>query len=77
MVKIRLKQQGKKHQKVYRIVVADSLSWRGGKTIDNIGFYDPTKKPSVMEIDKEKLEKWIKNGAQMTDQVKNIYSKKS
>ena len=75
MVKIRLKQQGKKHQKIYRIVVTDSKTWRDGKVIETLGFYDPTKSPSIMQVDKSKVEEWVKNGAQMSDQVKVIYTK--
>lgn len=75
MLKIRLKQQGKKHQKVYRVVVADSRIWRGGKTIETLGFYDPTKDPSIIEVNKLKIDEWVKKGAQMTNQVRVIYSK--
>jgi small subunit ribosomal protein S16 len=75
MVKIRLKQFGKKKQKVYRIVVMHSTDKRDGMTIEEIGFYNPLTNPSVIRIDLDKYNTWIKNGAQPTDSVKIIFSK--
>ena len=72
MVKIRLQRQGKKKAPFYHIVVADSKSPRDGKIIEKIGTYDPMTKPSTIVLDKEKLEQWIKNGAQPTDTVKSL-----
>ena len=72
MVKIRLQRQGKKKAPFYHIVVADSRSPRDGKIIEKIGSYDPMTKPSTIVLDKEKLEQWIKNGAQPTDTVKSL-----
>ena len=72
MVKIRLQRQGKKKAPFYHIVVADSTSTRDGKIIEKIGSYDPMTKPSTIVLDKEKLEQWIKNGAQPTDTVKAL-----
>ena len=72
MVKIRLQRQGKKKAPYYHIVVADSTSPRDGKIIEQIGTYDPMTKPSTIVVDKEKLEQWIKNGAQPTDTVKAL-----
>ena len=72
MVKIRLQRQGKKKAPFYHIVLADSTSPRDGKIIEQIGTYDPMTKPSTIVVDKEKLEQWIKNGAQPTDTVKAL-----
>ena len=72
MVKIRLQRQGKKKAPFYHIVVADSKSPRDGKIIEQIGTYDPMTKPSTIVLIKEKLEQWIKNGAQPTDTVKSL-----
>ena len=71
MVKIRLQRQGKKKAPFYHIVVADSRTSRDGKIIEQIGTYDPMTKPSTIVLNKEKLEQWIKNGAQPTDTVKD------
>ena len=75
MVKIRLQRQGKKRAPFYHIVVADSKSPRDGKIIEQIGTYDPMTEPATIKLDKEKVEKWIKNGAKPTDTVKALIEK--
>ena len=57
-VKIRLRRMGAKKAPFYRIVVADSRFPRDGRFIEEIGFYDPTKEPTVFKIDEEKAKKW-------------------
>ncbi|MCL2108283.1 MAG: 30S ribosomal protein S16 [Oscillospiraceae bacterium] len=71
-VKIRLKRMGAKKAPFYRIVVADSRSPRDGRFIEELGYYDPTKNPSVISVDTEKAQKWLKDGAQPTDTVRKI-----
>ena len=75
-VKIRLRRMGAKKAPFYRIVVADSRFPRDGRFIEEIGYYDPTKKPSVIEVDVEKAKKWISNGAKPTDTVRDLLKKK-
>ncbi len=75
MVKIRLQRVGKKKAPFYHIVVADSKSPRDGKIIEQIGTYDPMSDPSVLNLDNEKVEKWIKNGAKPTETVKRLIEK--
>ncbi len=75
MVKIRLQRVGAKKAPFYHIVVADSRVSRDGKIIEQIGTYDPMTKPSTIVLDKEKAEKWIKNGAKPTDTVKALIEK--
>ena len=74
-VKIRLRRMGAKRQLSYRVVVADSRYPRDGRFIEEIGFYDPTKSPSVIRIDNEKAQQWLKNGAQPTDTVRALLKK--
>ena len=71
-VKIRLRRMGAKKAPFYRVVVADSRYPRDGRFIEEIGYYDPTKDPSVISIDADKAQTWIKNGAQPTDTVKKL-----
>ena len=71
-VKMRLRRMGAKKAPFYRVIVADSRSPRNGKFIEEIGYYDPTKNPSVIKVDTEKAKQWIANGAQPTDTVKKI-----
>jgi len=74
-VRIRLKRMGAKNNPFYRIVVADSRSPRDGKTIDEIGYYNPLKNPADIKVDVEKAKKWLSNGAQPTDTVKILLKK--
>lgn len=71
-VKIRLRRMGAKKAPFYRIVVADSRYPRDGRFIEEVGYYDPTKEPSVIKIDEEKAKTWLANGAQPTDTVKAL-----
>lgn len=71
-VKIRLRRLGAKKAPFYRIVVADSRYPRDGRFIEEIGYYDPTKNPSIVKVDAEKAKKWIANGAQPTETVRKI-----
>lgn len=71
-VKIRLKRLGKKKKPFYRIVVADSRAARDGKTIDEIGIYDPNQEPSEIRVNEEAARKWLSNGAQPTETVAKL-----
>ena len=75
MVKIRLQRVGKKKAPFYHIVVDDSKSPRDGKIIEQIGTYNPMVEPSEIVLDKEKVQKWIKNGAKPTETVKRLIEK--
>lgn len=75
MVKIRLRRMGAKKAPFYRVVVADSRYPRDGRFVEEIGYYDPTKEPSVVKIDGEKAKSWIAKGAQPTDTVKVLLKK--
>ncbi len=73
MVKIKLRRMGKKRAPIYRIVVADARTARDGKSIAEIGTYDPNLNPSVYNIDEEQAKKWMSNGAQPTERVEKIF----
>lgn len=74
-VKIRLKRMGAKKAPFYRIVVADARTPRGGKAIAELGYYDPTKEPAVLNVNAEDAKKWLGNGAQPTDTVRSLLKK--
>ena len=75
MVKIRLARHGARKKPFYRIVVAESRSPRDGRFIDQLGFYDPTKNPAVVQLKKDRLAKWLQEGAQPTDTVAQLIKK--
>lgn len=66
-VRIRLKRTGMQKQSSYRIVVADARKQRDGRSIDVIGDYSPYKKNKPLTVNLDKVDKWIKNGAQMSE----------
>lgn len=72
MVKIRLTRAGSKNNTFYRIVAADVRSPRDGKFLDILGYYDPTREPNVVKLDREKYENWLSKGAQTTGRVRKI-----
>lgn len=74
-VKIRLKRIGAKKNPFYRVVVADSRYPRDGRFIEEIGTYNPLTEPAQVNVDAEKAQQWIKNGAQPTDTVKALLKK--
>ncbi len=74
-VKIRLRRIGAKKAPFYRVVVADSRYPRDGRFIEEIGYYDPTKDPAIVNIDADKAKDWIGKGAQPTDTVKALLKK--
>ena len=74
-VKIRLRRMGQKKNPFYRIIVADSRSPRNGRFIEEIGIYDPTKEPSVFNVNEEAAKKWLADGAQPTETVAKLLKK--
>ncbi len=74
-VKLRLTRMGAKKAPVYRIVAADSRSPRDGRFIEVVGTYNPTAEPAQININEEIAMKWLNNGAQPSDTVRNLLSK--
>jgi small subunit ribosomal protein S16 len=74
-VKIRLKRMGAKKSPFYRIVAADSRMPRDGRFIEQLGTYDPRQDPAVVTVKEEEVLKWLNQGAQVSDTVRNILSK--
>jgi len=74
-VKIRLRRMGSHKRPFYRVVVADSRSPRDGRCIEEIGYYNPISEPVQVKIDDEKAVKWLNDGAQPTDTVRDLFKK--
>ncbi|MGA0113035.1 MAG: 30S ribosomal protein S16 [Candidatus Nanopelagicaceae bacterium] len=71
-VKIRLVRLGKIRTPHYRIVVADSRKARNGLKIEEIGRYSPASEPSLIQVNSERAQHWLKSGAQPTEAVEAI-----
>lgn len=74
-VKIRLRRIGRKKQPSYRIVVANIESPRGGEYMDTVGFYNPRTKPAELRLDLEKVDRWLAQGAELTDTAASLVKK--
>ena len=76
-VRIRLQKAGKPSSKKcnYRVVAMSKNQPRQADSLDILGYYDPAKKPATFSINKEKLEKWVKQGAQMSETVRSLVKK--
>ena len=72
-VKLRLQRYGSKKRPFYRLVAADSRNKRDGRYLEIIGTYNPLTEPVTVKIDEEKAQKWLSEGAQVTDTVKNLF----
>ena len=71
-VRIRLAQRGKKKNRTFRVIVADSRSPRDGKFIEDLGYYDPHHNPSMVSIDVDKAVAWLDKGAQPSERAQKI-----
>ncbi|MGH2575801.1 MAG: 30S ribosomal protein S16 [Ignavibacteria bacterium] len=76
MVKLRLRRIGRKKLPIYKIVAADSRASRDGKFIESLGTYNPNFNPVQIDFKEERILYWLKSGAQPTDTVKNLLSRK-
>lgn len=72
MLKIKLQPTGKRHQRFYRIVVAEGKSKLSGKVIDTLGTYNPHDVDNKIEINKENYQLWLNKGAQPTDTIRKL-----
>jgi len=75
-VKLRLQRFGTTKRPFYRLVVAESKHKRDGRYLEILGTYDPSAEPKVTDLNEERALEWLQKGAQPTDTVKNILSKK-
>lgn len=74
-VKIRLKKMGGKRRPHFKIIVCDQHKSRDARAIEELGFYDPSKNPAAIKVNKERTEYWMSVGAQMSDTVKSLINK--
>ena len=75
MVRLRLSRVGAKKKPHYRIIATDSRSPRDGRFIEKLGFYNPTTEPKQLQVNLERVDYWIANGAQPSDTVGQLISK--
>ena len=71
-VVIRLMRTGAKKRPYYRLVAADSRRQRDGRFLEILGHYNPIEQPHKLVVEKERVEQWIANGAQPSEQVASL-----
>ena len=74
-VMIRLKRLGTKKKPHCRIVVCDKRRARDGKTIEEIGYYDPSKTPSIVVVNEERAKYWLSRGASLSEIIRSLFKK--
>jgi small subunit ribosomal protein S16 len=74
VVKIRLMRKGRKKKPLYRIVVIEDSNQRDGKTIEDIGTYNPHTEPASVTVKEERVKHWISVGAQPSNTVNRLLS---
>jgi small subunit ribosomal protein S16 len=74
VVKIRLMRKGRKKKPLYRIVVIEDSCQRDGRTIEDIGTYNPHTEPSTVTVKEDRVNHWISVGAQPTNTVNRLLS---
>lgn len=72
MVKLRLRREGKKKYPVYKVVAADIRSPRNGRFIETLGQYNPNVHPAKIDVKEDRVEHWLRKGAQPTDTVRSL-----
>ncbi len=72
MLKIRLRRMGARHAPFYRVVVSDSRRPPKGRAVEELGYYDPRSDPPKIDIDGERAEYWVEQGAQLSSSVRRL-----
>jgi small subunit ribosomal protein S16 len=72
LLTIRLSRIGKKKKPFYRVVVIEKTRPRDGRFVEIVGTYDPLKKPAEYKLNADRIQYWLKNGAQPSDTVRSI-----
>lgn len=75
MLKIKLQPTGKRHQRSYRIVVAEGKSKLSGKVIDTLGSYNPHDPDNKIVLNRPNYDTWLTKGAQPTATITNLVKK--
>lgn len=71
-VKLRLRRMGNTNRPFYRVVAIDSRMRRDGRSIEELGFYDPIKRPAVVQLKEEAILSWLGRGAEPSDTVREL-----
>lgn len=71
-VVIRLQRAGATHRPFYRVVVMDSRRARDSAFLEKVGYYDPLPAQEVIHLEHDRIEDWMRKGAQPTEAVRGL-----
>jgi small subunit ribosomal protein S16 len=72
MLMIRLARFGAKKKPTYRVVVIEKQRARDSRAIEVVGHYNPVADPAVVELKHDRIEHWVRNGAQLSETVTRL-----
>jgi small subunit ribosomal protein S16 len=72
MLAIRLARFGAKKKPTYRVVVIERDRARNSRSVEVVGHYNPVAKPAQIQLNRERIQYWMKNGAQPSDTVNRL-----
>ena len=75
MVTIRMRRHGAKKSPFYRMVVIDSHSARDGRALEVVGHYDPKTQPETLRVERERIDHWVGQGAQLSNTVRSLLAR--
>ena len=75
MLMIRLARFGSKKKPTYRVVVIEKERARDGRAVEIVGHYNPVSQPQVVSLKLDRIEHWMKSGAQPSDTVARLMKK--
>lgn len=75
MLSIRMRRAGSNRRPYYRVVVTEARSPREGRFVEVLGVYNPRTKPAVVELDRDRVAHWIRQGARPSDSVRTLLAR--
>ena len=75
MLAIRLTRMGSKKRPFYRVIVAEKRGKRDGRFVEIVGYYNPCTQPGEVKLDHDRIQHWIKCGAQPSETVRSLIRK--
>jgi small subunit ribosomal protein S16 len=75
MLAIRLRRTGSKKRPFFRVVVTDSRTARDSSFVEVLGHYNPRTKPETLDINRERLDHWVKQGARPSDTIRTLVAR--
>jgi len=75
MLSIRMRRVGSKKKPYFRVVIAEARSKRESRFLETVGTYNPRVKPAKVELNKERVQHWLTQGAQPSDSVRTLIAR--